>query len=280
MIKKFDEYVNEDLRSKNITLPEIKIDNLKILYHNIKVNYNNDFKIVISYDEILSLNKEFYKILENDNIKIEDIIFENCRKISLYDINNFKKISDYGKFGEGIKDFDCMNCGNLQSLEGAPKEVGGYFDCSYCNNLQSLKDCPGTVNGDFDCSHCNNLQSLNGCPKEVKDNFNCYGCDKLQSLEGAPEKVNGNFGCSHCDNLQSLEGCPKNVGGNFSCYGCINLQSLNGSPETVNDFNCSYCDNLQSLEGCPETVIGFYCKSCNLDFIELAKQKYGNKCFY
>ena len=132
MIKNYQQFVNEDLRSKNIVF-EPQCDNLKILYPNIKVNYNADFKIVISYDKILSLNEEFYKILENDNIKIEDIIFENCGEISLYDINNFKKISDYGKFGEGIKDFDCMNCGNLQSLEGAPEKVGGDFNCKECS---------------------------------------------------------------------------------------------------------------------------------------------------
>ena len=211
MIKKFNEYINEDLRSKKIYV-EIEYDNLKILYPNIKVNYNDDYKIVISYDKILSLNEEFYKILENDNIKIEDIIFENCGEISLYDINNFKKISDYGKFGEGIIDFNCFHCSNLQSLEGCPEKVGGYFSCSFCNNLQSL------------------------------------------------------------------EGCPEKVGGNFYCYGCNNLQSLNGSPETVNDFNCSNCDKLQSLEGSPEKVGGnFNCYGCNLDFIELAKQKYGDK---
>ena len=192
MIKNYQQFVNEDLRSKKIYL-EAEYDNLQKLYPNIGVNYNDDLKIIISCDEILSLNEEFYKILENDNIKIEDIIFENCKDIEIYDINNFKKISDYGKFGEDIKD----------------------FDCSFCKNLQSL--------------------------------------------EGCPEKVGGDFSCSGCKNLQSLEGCPKNVG---------------------SDFYCSYCDNLQSLEGCPETVIDFYCKSCNLDFIELAKQKYGDKVKY
>ena len=255
MIKKFDEYVNEDLRSKKIYL-EPQCDNLKILYPNIGVNYNDDLKIVISCDGTLKLDEEFYKILEKDNIKIGDIIFENCRKISLYDINNFKKISDYGKFGEDIKDFDCSGCNNLQSLEGSPKEVGGYFDCSHCNNLQSLNGAPETVNGYFDCSGCNNLQSLEGCPETVID-FYCYGCINLQSLEGCPEKVGGGFSCSHCNNLQSL----------------------NGAPETVNGyFDCSDCDNLQSLNGAPKEVGGdFYCSGCNLDFIELAKQKYGNK---
>ena len=258
MIKKFDEYVNEDLRSKNIVF-EPQYDNLQKLYPNIGVNYNDDYKIVISYDGPLELNEEFYKILEKDNIKIEDIIFENCRKISLYDINNFKKISDYGKFGEGIIDFSCSFCNNLQSLNGCPEKVGKDFSCSRCINLQSLECAPKNVGGYFNCSGCNNLQSLEGCPETVID-FYCYGCI----------------------NLQSLNGCQKEVCGNFSCSFCDKLQSLNGAPETVNGyFDCSDCNNLQSLNGAPEKISGdFYCKSCNLDFIELAKQKYGDKVKY
>ena len=155
MIKNYQQFINEDLRSKKITLPEIKIDNLQILYPSIKVNYNDDLKIVISYDGPLELDKEFYKILENDNIKIEDIIFENCKDIEIYDINNFTKISDYGKFGEGIKDFYCSHCKNLQSLEGCPETINGDFSCSRCDNLKSLNGCPENVNGDFYCMNCN-----------------------------------------------------------------------------------------------------------------------------
>ena len=154
MIKNYQQFINEDLRSKKIVF-EPQYDNLQKLYPNVKVNYNDDLKIVISYDGTLGLDEEFYKILEKDNIKIEDIIFENCGKISLYENKNFTKISDYGKFGEDIKDFDCSNCKNLQSLNGCPKEVGGYFDCSNCKNLQSLECCPEKVGGNFYCKDCN-----------------------------------------------------------------------------------------------------------------------------
>ena len=178
MIKNYQQFVNEDLRSKKITIPEIKKDNLQKLYPNIKVNYGDDLKIVISYNEdTLKLDKEFYKILETDNIKIEDIIFENCRKISLYNINNFTKISDYGKFREGIIDFDCSFCKNLQSLEGSPKTVKGTFYCRYCDNLQSLEGCPEKVDGYFSCSGCKKLISLEGCPKTVKGTFYCRYCN-------------------------------------------------------------------------------------------------------
>ena len=186
MIKNYQQFINEDLRSKKIYL-EAEYDNLKILYPGIKVNYNDDFKIVISYNEILKLNEEFYKILEKDNIKIEDIIFENCGKISLYDINNFKKISDYGKFGEGIIDFYCSLCKNLQSLEGCPETINGNFSCSFCDKLQSLNGAPETVNGYFDCSDCNNLQSLNGAPEKISGDFYCKSCN-LDFIKLAKQK--------------------------------------------------------------------------------------------
>ena len=154
MIKNYQQFVNEDLRSKKITL-EPQCDNLKILYPSIKVNYNDDLKNVINYSESLKLNDDFYKALEKDNIKIEDIIFDDCKEILLYENKKFTKISDYGKFGEGIKDFNCSFCNNLQSLEGSPEKVGGYFSCSNCDKLTSLEGAPEKVDGYFNCSRCN-----------------------------------------------------------------------------------------------------------------------------
>jgi hypothetical protein len=56
-------------------------------------------------------------------------------------------------------DFDCGS-NQLTSLEGAPKEVGGYFDCDH-NQLTSLEGAPKEVGRDFDCSH-NQLTTLKG----------------------------------------------------------------------------------------------------------------------
>ena len=70
---------------------------------------------------------------------------------------------------------------NLDSLEGAPKEVKGSFYC-FANNLKNLKYGPEIVDGNFICFD-NNLTSLEGAPKIVNGNFNCKNCSKLKSLD-------------------------------------------------------------------------------------------------
>ena len=154
MIKNYEQFIKESILDNEFYL-EVNCDNLKVLYPDINVEYNNDFKILISYDKILELNSEFYEAIKKDNIKIEDIVFENCVQISIYNINGFTKISDYGKFGSGINDFNCSNCKNLKSLQGCPETVNGYFSCLSCNNLKSLDGSPETVNGNFYCFYCN-----------------------------------------------------------------------------------------------------------------------------
>ena len=62
--------------------------------------------------------------------------------------------------------FDCMRCYFLNTLKGAPKEVGGSFDCSMIDALTSLKGAPEKVGGNFNCSRCKSLTSLEGAPKE------------------------------------------------------------------------------------------------------------------
>ena len=52
-------------------------------------------------------------------------------------------------------------------------EVKGDFDCSECNNLESLEGAPKKVGEDFDCSDCSNLESLEGAPEKVRDSFIC-----------------------------------------------------------------------------------------------------------
>ena len=95
------------------------------------------------------------------------------------------------KFGRVDKNFICMKCTSLTSLEGAPQKVGG----------------------DFDCRMCTSLASLEGSPQEVGGTFSCYGCTSLTSLKGSPQKVGGNFYCRDCPSLTSLEGAPQEVGG-------------------------------------------------------------------
>jgi hypothetical protein len=58
--------------------------------------------------------------------------------------------------------FVCSYSTSLQSLEGAPREVGRDFDCSECTALQSLRGAPEVVGRNFDCSYCSSLRSLEG----------------------------------------------------------------------------------------------------------------------
>ena len=98
--------------------------------------------------------------------------------------------------------FDCGECKNLTSLEGAPKEVGGSFYCDHCDKLETLEGAPEKVNEDFWCNDCNNLKSLEGAPKKVGGDFWCHDCNGLKTLKGAPKKVGGDFWCKQCNNLE------------------------------------------------------------------------------
>ena len=64
-----------------------------------------------------------------------------------------------------VKNFYCVDCVNLMSLEGAPKEIGGYFDCSHCDKLISLEGAPKKVGGSFYCQNCIMCFTI----KDVKD---------------------------------------------------------------------------------------------------------------
>ena len=105
------------------------------------------------------------------------------------------------RWGRVSGNFDCSECDNLTSLEGAPEEVGKGFDCAYCSNLKSLQGAPQSVGGNFYCSHCINLTSLEGAPETVGGKFSCSMCENLKSLKGAPKKVGLEFFCSNCPGL-------------------------------------------------------------------------------
>ena len=176
-------------------------------------------------------DKEIIKSWIEDNykiggrLKINNDYTVDCSGNVVVKNSNIESLTNgmfhWGKIGE---DFNCYRCKNLKSLEGAPKEVGGYFDCSYCENIRSLEGAPKYVRSNFYCSYCENLKSLEGAPKEVDGNFKCSGCINLTSLKGAPKEVRGDFECDNCKNLTSLEGAPKEVGDCFWCGDCKNLK--------------------------------------------------------
>ena len=99
-------------------------------------------------------------------------------------------------------------------------KVTGNFDCSVCLSLESLKGAPKEVGEDFSCIDCPSLESLEGAPKEIGGNFICHICRSLTSLKGGPKKIGGNFNCMQCRSLASLEGAPEKVGGYFECRFC------------------------------------------------------------
>jgi hypothetical protein len=74
------------------------------------------------------------------------------------------------KFGTVSDDFYCGH-NNLTSLEGCPKQVGGFFYCGH-NNLISLKGSPNWVGGNFRLGN-NKLTSLKGSPNYIGGDFDC-----------------------------------------------------------------------------------------------------------
>ena len=119
------------------------------------------------------------------------------------------------KFGRVDKDFICIKCTSLASLEGSPQEVGGIFSCYNCTSLTSLKGAPQEVGRNFICSECTSLTSLEGVPQKVGGDFYCSNCTSLTTLEGSPQEVGGDFICSKCTSLKSDEDKPKEIGGEF-----------------------------------------------------------------
>lgn len=177
--------------------------------------------------------------------------------------------------------FDCRDCVNLTSLEGAPKEVR-WFQCSACPKLESLKGAPQIVKGDFDCNECG-MKNLEGAPTVVKGDFCCMNCANLTSLEGAPNEVGVDFRCDRCVKLANLKGAPTIVKGGFFCEDCLGLKSLEGAPRKVGNFICSNCVNLTSLKGVPETIpANFYCDGCGMKNLEGAPKTVGRNfnCYY
>lgn len=153
----------------------------------------------------------------------------------------------------------------LETLEGAPREVGGNFVCKGCVKIKSLKGGPEKVGGDFICNRCDRLESLEGAPKEVKYGFDVKDCIRLESLEGCPSILRGDLNCKNCKSLKSLKGAPsKIIGGSVICSYCSNLKTLEGSPAEVYDFLCNNCTSLKSLKGAPKIVLNnFNCSFCD-----------------
>jgi len=127
-----------------------------------------------------------WKINSDGLVDVDGNFLLNDNDIDLTDLKMIK-------LGRISGNFSCSN-NQLQTLEGAPQEVGGDFYC-YNNQLQTLEGSPQEVGGDFYCSN-NQLRTLEGAPLEVVGNFYCYG-NQLRTLEGAPETIGGEIKSGH-----------------------------------------------------------------------------------
>ncbi|MBQ8750670.1 MAG: hypothetical protein IJZ30_03430, partial [Alphaproteobacteria bacterium] len=181
----------------------------------------------IGFDSIKA--EEFFKSASVEEInKVLKVLPDgyklNCcvdlSKRDLTELPDFSKVVIKGDFYCGVN--------QLESLEGAPREVTGVFYC-YGNQLTTLEGAPSIVGGDFDC-HNNQLTSLKGAPSEVGEDFDCYG-NQLISLEGSPSIVGRGFYCFD-NQLISLEGSPSIVGRGFYCYDNP-LKSYKGKPDKI-----------------------------------------------
>ena len=123
----------------------------------------------------------------------------NCdvdlRKRDLTELPDFSRVVVNGNF----------NCGGnqLDSLEGAPREVAGDFYCSK-NKLVNLEGAPVEVGGDFVCD-INKLVNFEGAPVEVGGFFYCFD-NPLKSYKGKPNKIGGNFYAPSIEQVNIING--------------------------------------------------------------------------
>ena len=130
-------------------------------------------------DNVESNNKEFVlneikKFIEDNYryiyIKDCEIVFDEKKDKYVVNygqhayLNSDSKQLTNGLFEWGVVGgfFNCANCPELESLEGAPEEVKWYFYCENCTKLKSLEGAPEYVGADFYCHDCPNLHSLDG----------------------------------------------------------------------------------------------------------------------
>ena len=165
-------------------------------------------------DDLVGKTDEMIK----DEIKV--FLKENFKGASLCKIS--RTPNSYGKYEvSSTKDIEVKNY-NITSLTNGMfiwATVDGYFECIYCVKLESLEGAPKEVGEYFDCSGCDSIISLKGAPKKVGDNFYCSRCNSLKSLEGAPEKVRRGFYCYGCPHKFTKDDVKKvsDVKGEIKC---------------------------------------------------------------
>ena len=184
-------YINESYLNESAWDIEdnIEDDNKELVLNEVKkfIKDNYDIVDINSCEFVFDEKKNKYIISYNQGI----ILKSNSKQLT-------NGLFEWNVVGGN---FYCSNRLELESLEGAPREVGGHFMC-FSNKLTSLEGAPEKVGKNFDCSACENLTSLEGAPKEVGRIFYCQECINLKTLEDAPEKVGNEIFCVNCNNLK------------------------------------------------------------------------------
>lgn len=111
--------------------------------------------------------------------------------------------------------------------------IQGNFDCSDCLNLVSLEGAPQRVEGSCYLNNCIHLTSLRGGPTWVGKDLDCILCTRLESLEGAPIFIGGTLNCFYCSRLLSLSGAPEKIPGDFLIHGCLGPPTLQNDSKIV-----------------------------------------------
>ena len=125
----------------------------------------------------------------DSNIKKEILSFLS-NTYSTFKDNQYSIYKDKDKWIVDVSQPLIVSNFNIQHLTNGLFEFGvvnEYFDCNDCPNLKSLEGAPEKIDGSFSCRWCKNLSSLKGVPEKISGNFLCCGCEKLKSLEGAPK---------------------------------------------------------------------------------------------
>ena len=220
--------------------------------------------------------RELVKKFLSENYTGSYLIPYSPNKDGLYEISVLKRIAVKNKTIESLTnglfifttcddEFDCSNCYNLKSLEGAPKTVKGVFICSFCSSLTSLKGGPEQASMYY-CNDCD-LESLEGAPKRLCA-MNCSGNHRIENLKGLPKKISApakkykahgcKLICNHIKGLKTLEGCPEEIHGWFDASNCPNLdldslkkyfpKRLDGEFMCINNFKNRTPEEIKNIK--------------------------------
>lgn len=135
--------------------------------------------------------------------------------ITQEDLVNNKLPFEFGYVAGGFRITDTQ----IESLEGAPKIVGGDFEIWDCPKLKSLEFSPNKVGVNYVLFKVG-VEDMTGCSQEIGGSLKAGSCKKLKSLVGSPEKINVDLTVIGCDEFDSIEGLPKEIGGDLNLVGC------------------------------------------------------------